>query len=226
MSDLAKQHTERHRDQASRAFAKHAITKQSEGRWLLQSRYDDGVIDWTMTAEVIVLAGTGQLYVGGDIDHVVFAHGPADPIARVRWMGECKDLGYYVRQKARIGQARNQHVIDVWKEEIAHQELREYLASVEEDEPGFAESGSFDRDYFEMALGQDDRREFQDYAAKAFKGDRDIWESVGSMGEVLSPHVIYAHAALARLCVLLRETEAAVEKVVSASLVSCPWVGV
>lgn len=205
---LRAQHLERNRQQAAQVFANHCITKASDRRWLIQKRYPDGKPDWTFAAEIIALEGAA-IYVGGDIDHVVFAHGPSDPISRLRWMGECNDLAYYVRQKARIGSPRHHDCIDVWDEEIAHEELRAYVAELraEDDEPPHG----IDEERLAAALSAESREHFLDYATQAFPGWPDSWESIGDMGMVLCPSVIYAHAALARLCVLLREAEASVE---------------
>lgn len=200
---LRSQHLELNRRQAAKAFENHRITKVSDRRWLIQERHPDGKPDWTCAAEIIALEG-GGIFVGGDIDHVVFAWGPSDPVARLRWMGECNDLAYYVRQKARIG-SRNQDCIDVWDEEIAHEELRAYVEELRA-EDGFS-TESVDDDYLESALSADTREHFLDSASKAFPDWLDSWEVLGDMGMVLCPSVIYAHAALARLCVLLREVE-------------------
>lgn len=200
---LRAQHLERHRHQAAKAFATHRITKQCDRRWLIQQLYEDGKPDWTYAAEIIVLEG-GAIYVGGDIDHVVFSCGPSDPIARLRWMGECNDLAYYVRQKARIGSPRYMDCIDVWDSEVAYEELRAYVEELREE----FESPDIDEEHLESALSAESREYFLDYATQAFPGYPDSWESIGDMGMVLCPSVIYAHAALARLCMLLRAAEA------------------
>lgn len=206
MGKLAEKHLKTNALQAADAFAKHVITKRSDGRWLLQRIHEDGKPESTYFVEVICLAGCA-LFVGGDIDHVVFAYGPQEATARVRWMGECGDLGYYVRQKARIGSARGQDAIDEWQQDAAVEELRAYLAEREEEEPGYSESEDYDDDYFRWACGSDNQQEFVSNASQAFKHSES--EDFYSMGVVLSPAVIYAHAALARLCVLLREEEKA-----------------
>lgn len=189
----AQRHLEMHRDRAAKAFANHVITKQSDRRWLLQRMHADGRPDWTMAGEVIALEGSA-IYVGGDIDHVLFAYGPEDPIARLRWMGECKDLGYYVAQKARIGTGRE--LVDLWDEDVAREQLIEYL---EDGAERVVDKGELD-----YALEAETREHFYDRACKALGCD--AWEVVGHVGQVLAPRVIYAHAALARLCSLLRES--------------------
>lgn len=193
-TSLRCQHLERHRATAARAFENHRITKESDRRWLLQRLRDSGCPDWTYAAEVIVLEG-GALYVGGDIAHVVFAHGPRDPVARVRWMGECNDLDYYVRQKAVIGTGLES--VSVWDVDVACDELRAWVAENPEDVR--------DREAIDEALETDDRNSFYEHAHRGIGRQSEPWEVVADMGEVLSTRVIYAHAALARLCVLLRQ---------------------
>lgn len=193
---LREEHLERHRRQAAEAFSRHAITKHDDRRWLLQRMHADGKPEWVYAAEIIVLEG-GSLYVGGDIDHVVFACGPHDPMARLRWIGECRDLGWYVAQKARIGMGGRDGV-DVWDGAIAAQELRRWLRENPEELE--------DPDALDDACGADERNDFYDAAIRAIR-EGDAHEIVGPMGEVLAPRVIYAHAALARLCELLRQQE-------------------
>ena len=173
----------------------HVISKRSEGRWLLQRPHEGGGWDWTFAAEVIALAG-GALYVGGDIDHMIYAYGPKDPIARVHWLGALTDLGYYVAQKARIRMCRARDTVDEWDSATAHEELRAHVA----ENPEELEN----EEALEEACAQETREMFLNHATKALEG-HDAWETVAEMGERLSPAVIYSHAALARLSRLLSE---------------------
>jgi hypothetical protein len=184
-------HMETHRERARRTFAQHVITKESDRRWLLQRLYEDGRPDWTYAAEIIVLENA-SIFVGGDIDHVIFGHGPADPLARLRWMGEHRDLGYYVAQKARIGTGKD--LVDIWDEDVAREELRDYAAQNEAE----------DEYELESAFSADNENDFYRRAMEAFGDGYDAHEAICGMGRVLAPRVIYAHAALARLCELLR----------------------
>lgn len=195
MGDLKREHMERHQARAQTTFAKHVVTKSSDLRWLLQRVNDDGRATWTWSCEVVVLEG-GSIFVGGDIDHVIFSSGPADAIERLRWMGECDDLGYYVAQKARIGSGSD--LVDAWDDDIAREELDSFLKR-----SGMEES---DRDRMLDEMPTENRHEFLDWAWRNFSYEQ-MSEAVGDAGEVLAPRVIYAHAALARLCALLREAE-------------------
>jgi hypothetical protein len=199
---IAERHMEKHRKAAAKAFERHTITKRSEHRWLLQRAYEDGKLDWTMAAEVIALEEPA-VYVGGDIDHVIFGYGPRDAVARLRWMGECKDLGYYVAQKARIGMGGrgDGDVTKAWILDVAEEEFKAHVAENADYYDGESPDDVWDR------VGADDQREFLENYRDSFPDDD--MEGIYNMGEVLAPRVIYAHAALARLCVLLRAEEAA-----------------
>lgn len=207
---LSEQHTKKHADNAARQFAGHIITKRGDRRWLLQQMHKDGKPDWTMAAEIIALENSA-IYVGGDLYHVIFAHGPRGDSpesvwALLRWMGECTDLGYYVRQKARIGMGgKGDAPVDEWNEKIAKALFAEYLADPEH------EGQLKDQVSREYAMRAETQQEFVRHAREALGGGYDANEAVFEMGEVLAPRVICAHAALARLCVLLREEENAKE---------------
>jgi hypothetical protein len=194
------------KNDARAAFAKHVIAKESEGRWLLRKPYADGRgFDWTMAAEVISLAG-GSLYVGGDIDFVIFSwySDSADHEAKVRWMGRCSDIDYYVRQKAIIGTGRE--LVEQYDEDEARASLKwHYEDCVRVGDDALAaklaellESGALE-----------DR---QALLHELYRAQPDLAADVGgTLGMVPHPRVYYAHAALRRLCDILDERQAALE---------------
>lgn len=188
---------------AEKSFATHIITKRSEGRWLLQRIHKDGRPEWTFAAEVIALENNA-LFVGGDIDHVVFAYGPPDPVRRVHWMGMCNDLEYYVEQKAKIGSANGART-ERWVADVMKEELEAFRQQLREEE--FDDEDVDDYAYQE-ALNSYEQSEFLNAATEAFSKIPDAWESYGGMGLVLSPTIIYAHAALKRLSTILRDEDA------------------
>lgn len=81
-------------------FETHKITFRGKTRWVMQK--PTGGSD--MLTEVIALE-CGQLYVGGDIDTVIFARNYSEGKERVHWLGQ-HDLDYYVVEKATIGMGR------------------------------------------------------------------------------------------------------------------------
>lgn len=194
--------------EGARAFERHEIRSRSDGRWLLQRRYKDGNgWDCVFAAEVISLYG-GELYVGGDIDFVVFAHysDSRSHEAKLRWMGEHNDLGYYVRQKASIG--TGVALVDVYDQDEARESVSEWL-----DDEKKAEADGFGSGYAKKlaaVLGQDgawdrapwdDRHELIHYLVDEL--GHDFMCERYDVGMVLAPRVYYAHAALRRLCDLL-----------------------
>ena len=88
---------------ATEAFANHQLVLCDKDRWRIARVGPDGKIENAYAAEIISLWGT-RLYVGGDIDDCIFAYSDnSDPVAKLRWIGKCEDVGYYVCQKAQIG---------------------------------------------------------------------------------------------------------------------------
>lgn len=124
-------------EQSTHEYRRHLIVKESDGRWLLmqpaESGWDDPKRRWSnnMWTEVIALHGSG-LYVGGDIDPVVFGGGPKHPEARVRWMGSRRSGadGYFI-EKASIGMGGRDIAVMRWDREVAYQELLELEADVQ-----------------------------------------------------------------------------------------------
>jgi len=190
--------------QAREAFVGHQVSRQRDGRWLLQRPYADGRgWDWTMAAEVISLVG-GGLYVGGDIDFVIFSwfSDSRDHEAKVRWMGRGTDLEYYVRQKAIIGTGRE--LIEVYDEDAARRALQAVLDDRLED----GEASELTDQISELLLHGDlaDR----DYMLRQLQETSSDFVADGGyrIGMVMAARVYYAHAALARLCDLLDARDA------------------
>jgi hypothetical protein len=191
------------RELATRAFERHVITRRTDRSWVLQRIHEDGRPESTYATEVIALELRG-LYVGGDIAPVIFGGGGRHPVGTVYWMGECNDLGHYVREKASIGLGGAQ-MVDRWERELAGDDLRSWIE--ERREEADDESAIVDDEHaLHLAFNADNEREFFDHACEALGGG-DAWEAVSGMGVTLDARVIYAHAALARLSVLLREEE-------------------
>jgi hypothetical protein len=199
------------RRQAAEAFSRHVIRRRSDGRWLLQRRYkDDKGWDCVYAAEVISLWG-GELYVGGDIDFVIFAHynDTRSHESKLRWMGEHTDLGYYVRQKASIGTGRQ--LIDVYESDAAEAQLREWLAERTEqlgEDHDEEEDGPLDVDGDELVTTINEMLQWMpDDPGEMLRRLHDVSPSFMDdryeLGMVLAPRVYFAHAALRRLCDLL-----------------------
>lgn len=178
---------------SKKVFENHVLTKESDRSWLLQIIHKDGKPDWTYAAEIICLEG-GSIYVGGDIGSMIFSYGPKDPLERLRWLGHCTDIGYYVVQKARIGMG-DDHFVEEWDSDVARYEVKERM---KDDPETYVVK---DEDYLTNALDAEDRSEFMDCLAKAFGSN--AWEWIGETGMVTTWRVTHAHAAIARLCQIL-----------------------
>lgn len=205
--------------QAREAFAEHVIRKQSEGRWLLQKRHPNGGWTWIMGVEVISLAH-GQLYVGGDIEHVIYAYygdKPGNHEAKVRWMGRCHDVDYYVAQKACVGTGRSLTEVydsDAAEETIAHwgaEYRKESETAWPEDVKRNIACAEALEAFLEYPGAGFTHHELLDSLAREL-GDywQIIMEERWDVGMVLAPRVYYTHAALRRLCDLLDERQSAV----------------
>ena len=195
---------------ARNSFAKHRITESSHGRWLVKQPGTS-----TFGFEVVVLAG-GKLLIHGDINAVIFAHfhpnqhdsAEDNASACVHWMASRKrpDDHYFI-EKAKIGSDSDDTVWtrddDTLREET--QDLIKQESEGEVDEDGAVDSKKRDRrEALEHALnmiGSSTHEEVQREVYEALDCDG---ESV-PQGKIVSTTMVYAHAALQRLDVLLKE---------------------
>lgn len=84
---------------ARASYAEHQILERGPGYWVCGR---PGSNQFKFEARSLLF---GALYVGGDIDHMIFAQytDSPDPERKLRWIGEHADVSYYVAQKAMIG---------------------------------------------------------------------------------------------------------------------------
>lgn len=208
--DFVKERCER----AIEAFKDHEIVDDREDRWRIAKRDKDGRLTNIHHAEIVSLWG-GRLYVGGDIDDCVFAYygDHPDHRSKLRWMGCCKDVSYYVRQKAQMGLTDNGQLVDEFDAQVAEDDLDYYLKQELEriNENAATDEEREDdekrmRSVFEHAkeMVHDDPHELRTYLYNELN-DVDAWEWLGGLGNIVSHRVIYAWAALRRLCELLDE---------------------
>jgi hypothetical protein len=112
--------------EVQRAFQNHALINSSESEWCIARRKDDGRVDWCMQARIWAPKQCGHVAVLGDIAPMVFAHGPAEPRDRIRWLST-EDVSYYVHQKAQIGLSDNNALVNEYDESLARKALQEFL---------------------------------------------------------------------------------------------------
>ncbi len=181
---------------AHSAYEHHVLFKRSEGErwWWIREPYEDGNGYKSSYSTEIYCTHNGQIMVCGDIDPCIFAYGPQDPKTRVRWMGKNPDIGYYVLQKASIGMARS---MTKWADDVARAQIKDAL-----EDNTFYDLSDTDRTVLHESLERmEDQRQWQEFLWDS-KDGCDLMGSFGSFGEVPDPAVIYAHAALARLCAI------------------------
>jgi hypothetical protein len=234
MTDVAKERTKRIMAEAKKSFADHEI-RESDGsrRWLIQRRHkDDGSWSGVYCAEIFCTA-RGGIIVEGDIAIMHFAYGPSDVRARLRWMGMNQDLHYYVRQKASMGMRSRGHgnidIADDFEEELAVADLDEQIQSYKE---SWVENAQYDLDEGESlppfdehehdyikamneakSFACDGQNAVYSFLSSRLRGDDYSFffeETRPSIGTAPSARLIYAHAALHKLCLLLDEQDAEV----------------
>src|SRR5512136_166140 len=189
-------------DRAIEAFKNHELVDCREDQWRIAKRYPDGQLTSTHFAEIVSLWG-GRLYVGGDIDDCVLAYFSDTQSHRdkLRWMGKCTDIGYYVRQKAQMGLTDNGKLVDEYDAQVAQSDLTYYfereLERIRENAVTDEESQDDQttmRHIFEQAsrmINGDphDLRQYLYHELRAL-GDMDAWEWVGELGNIVSHRVV------------------------------------
>jgi hypothetical protein len=177
-------------------YEKHQIVSHDDVSWVIGPEGKLG----NCWCEIRALKGR-SLIVHGDIGPVMFAYGPRNAKARVRWMGECKSAAdrYFV-EKASIGRETLQRwnsdaavddIVEMLTEHYAEEGMTDEGRELIEDvrlTPGIYEGSSCETHLTEMLM----ENGFQDY----------IFDC-GGFGYVPSPRMFHSHAALARLVHLL-----------------------
>lgn len=219
-------------EQAAKCFANHQIVSRDDRSWTLHAAYkkDPPGWDWTFWYEVIVFKN-GTLFVHGDFDHVLFGTygGPMHPERVLRWMGACKDFGYYVRQKAVIGMGSARDCLskkdeNVFFDHLLHHieetdavrtdsrklspipefETHEELLAHLQKEIDFDALEDWLREALEGVVSGREMNEIEHDMEHA--GTQDPWDAGAfEWGEVPSSRLVYAYQALRRLVQLLDE---------------------
>jgi hypothetical protein len=198
MTELQK-HLDALKKQAITAFEKHVLVVQhvSEvggSRWFIARLNKDGVSYDSVYATEVIALRNGRLFVGGDIDDCVFAYGDKDPLQRLRWIGCCEDLDYYVKKKAQIGLGDGGKLTEEYVPSVARSQLEELIEEAKKEYTKETWLGSLheakdhvDEPYDLMQFTHDHLSEYELYY----------------LGQCCSARVVYAWAAVRRLCELL-----------------------
>lgn len=198
-------------DRAIEAFKNHELVDNREDRWRICKREKDGTLTNVHAAEIVSLWG-GRLYVGGDIDDCVFAYygDKSDHRSKLEWMGKCNDVAYYVRQKASMGLSDGGKLVDEFDDRVAAEDLdyqmNDMLQNIKDcaatDEEGEDDARRI-KSIFEQAKElMSEPHEMRVYLYDELK-DIDGWEWLDEIGTIVSHRVVYAWAAVRRLCELL-----------------------
>jgi hypothetical protein len=194
-------------------FARHELHSQGERCWLLLRRRADG--SWTndFAAEIIASPWCGMVTVVGRSGTVSFGHCFGTGIERgvpalLAWLGDTDDLSY-VAQKACIGMG-DSAICGVWSWDDCVADIETELARDTED-TDWRRLLSRLRDEYSPS-GCDTQHQFIDAVydvARLVDYDSD-YDGIGDFGMRIAPRVLNAHAAIRRLCELLRATAAVV----------------
>lgn len=183
---------------AKKAFERHELRRNDPDHWVIQRKHKDGNGWDSAFMASIVCAEPSTLIVTGDIALVAFAYGPADPHARVRWMGRNKGIDSYVHEKACIGTTDGGKLLAVYDADAARAWIRDCIADVRaEDEDDVGAAADRIAGYEEALDLADEQHELLEHLYGM--GEYEI----GHVGIVVKARLFYAHAALARLCDLL-----------------------
>jgi len=162
-------------------------------RWILGT-------SGTFTARCEIIAGIGgSLIVHGDFEVVRFGHysDHQDAFNRLCWMGLCRDVDYYVAQKATIGMGRGRDSIRDYDEDLAIAQIKDFIKDYEHEcRPAAAAVLTEALEYTE---NEQTLREFLYQRGSQWE----LWDH--SFGEVLDYQVVIAHVALNRTACLLME---------------------
>lgn len=212
--ELSKAKFERVSADARRAFERHELINSGDRWWFIARRYADdsawkGKIDGAFSASIFC-GFHGEIVVTGDISVIEFScYGDSPDVRdRLRWIGRCRDVSYYVAQKARIGMGDDGKLTTDYDCEIAARELREHVESLLEggNELSDAERAAFAHASEQVAYDESspDTIVGELFASVGY----DLVDGVSNLGRVVSSRVIYAYAAVARLCEILDARDA------------------
>jgi hypothetical protein len=191
------------RELSHRAFETHKIIHSQPDHWVI--RREDGRGHYSTE---IIATHHGTLYVGGDIQFVIFGHNNEGPRGRVRWMGQQPVLNSYHVEKATNGTGRE--LIKSYESDVAEEEIREALAELAElEKEEKYEPRQELMQILEEALEDhvnDTCERLMHFIYENSWYARDHFEHRG-FGEVVDARVYYAHAAVVRLCELWNQEQ-------------------
>ena len=183
--------------QADKDFSDHILVEREDDKltslkwWSIMYLTKEGTLHPFYAADIIALRDR-RIFVGGDIDDCIFGYGPTDTYARLRWVA-FSNLDY-ITEKARMGMTDNGKLTTIWKPEVAAYELQQQLK-----EETDHKNKAILEEAIERCLDNAD-----EYEIARFLYDDHDWDIELMPSKVPSSRVIYAQAAVRKLCQLLK----------------------
>jgi len=201
-TELQEQHLQTLIGQAERTFEKHALVTRDERSFFIAAN----AAVKTPCPTSIFCDYRDQIYVSGASPTVVFgdfgdfSHS-TDVSACLRWIGRHTDITHYVAQKAGIGLSDEYQLTTTFDGAIAAAEIQEHLVEGQRlGELGKEEQQVLATAKLAAASGDVDQVGLERYLFENL--DPSAIEGV-VFGQVVAPRVVYAWAAVKRLCDLL-----------------------
>jgi len=189
----AKDYVEQIVKYARASYAEHRILERGPGYWICGRSPGSNQHKFEVRSLLF-----GALYVGGDLDHMIFAQytDSPDPERKLRWIGEHASIDYYVAQKAAIGMGND---ACVWTYE-PRATVEAYRQALEDPELTNAQRDALNAAIEATAAHQDREEVIRAlYESDAFH-PHDIDTQAG---KVPSPRLIYAWQAVKKVVELL-----------------------
>lgn len=189
-------------DSIREGFKNHSIKSYKHGAWVIASKNKDGSWNSHLMTAIVVLP-MGFLYVGGDIDTVVFGrHHHKTPVGAARWIGEA-GLDY-AAEKAAIGMGGDLH----WERDPrkAAEAIRGMAEEWELDVSAWATlaeiAHNVETEMISVEMAEEEIADLQWHD--------NVYEYY-PLGKTVSDRVVMAHAACKRLCELILESKPPVQ---------------
>lgn len=203
---------------AATQFANHRIVRADKHRWLLRQPQhgrpektarmtpsDGSTAGWSVLLSAEIICGAHRdILVHGDIGLVAFAYGPRDPIQRLWWMGSRPVVDDYVLEKAHIGMSGDA-LLQCYDEDLATAELLEWAKDEADGNDPNEETAHVVQTLRDAAHRSDlicDHRSLFDHLYDELGYDH--IEGRGDIGMRPAWRLYHAHAAIRRLCALLK----------------------
>ena len=189
------EHIEQVSLEAFRAFEKHHVISLEATRWKIAQPHPSGGFNSIYFAEINVVSG--GLLVHGDINHILFMNN--NEPARIGWIGSRPRVCGYVEEKASIGMGSGcSKAVRGFNYEVFRSEVTSLVDALDT-----ADHNETYAEHLDLLLGTScDDSDTESYIDELCS-EAGCDESCSGLGTVPSTRLIYAHAAVHRLYLLL-----------------------